>query len=357
MDERNAKVIENTDIWKTRLDYLNRDISWLDTLELTRYLITLIQEINKAKKNNEKMLWILWWKIPALQENYEKLLQNGNASEKTRWIMERLTTALQNLKDSLHSSEDTEYKKLQYELTEQQLDNAIEKMEKILWNNATTISIWIEEYSQSNASNLYGTINDVMAVNEKLKDYSSKRNTTLLNEVATKEKILDSIRNSPKDKWLFLYFAGHGIEWHIIPYSITSLYDNKEEVILQKCISPQELFDAIGERNTIVIVDKCYGWDLTLLAPKNITIVSATDSASVAGEQEYSSNSWQNTRNASRVNEGNTLSWREEVISSRWTKRWKATYGMTDSEKQWLDLKWFVSWADWWKQNPTISSR
>ncbi|MCB9804499.1 hypothetical protein H6769_02475 [Candidatus Peribacteria bacterium] len=46
-----------------------------------------------------------------------------------------------------------------------------------------------------------------------------------------------------------------------------------DKSILQIMISPAELFEAIGARKAVVIVDHCFSGDLVMSAPDNVTIV------------------------------------------------------------------------------------
>lgn len=55
--ERNASVMEATKkLAQAREDLLNKDVSQLEKKDLARYLVTLIQEVNSAKKENHEKL-------------------------------------------------------------------------------------------------------------------------------------------------------------------------------------------------------------------------------------------------------------------------------------------------------------
>ncbi|MCA9377776.1 hypothetical protein KC711_02565 [Candidatus Peregrinibacteria bacterium] len=62
------------------------------------------------------------------------------------------------------------------------------------------------------------------------------------------------------------------MDGHFVPYT-KGVMGNMDKSILQIMISPAELFEAIGARKAVVIVDHCFSGDLVMSAPDNVTIV------------------------------------------------------------------------------------
>ena len=104
-------------------------------------------------------------------------------------------------------------------------------------------------------------------------------------------------------------------------------------------ISPIELFNAIGDRKAIVIVDNCFSGDLVMSAPDNITIVWASDSATVAKED---TNIW--SFGISKKEDWsiiqNQIRWEDVIVD-----QWKATTGLVNNNNIPLDIRWFINAA------------
>jgi hypothetical protein len=322
--------------------FLSKDISWFDMRDLARYIVSLSQEITELRKLNQVSVDNLDRKISDLHIKFTSLQNTGIVSEKSIWLMEQLRISLLMLKQTQGAPAATiDYHPLQFELTESQIDDVVERLNEILNNDATIITVGVNKYTQSWESDLTGTLNDVTAVNKKIHDeYGSSRVSSLTDEWATKDTILQTIRAAPENKWLFFYFSWHGQSGHIVPYSQERFMENKIPR-LDRMISPQELFAAIGDRKAIVIVDKCFGWDLTLLAPKNVTVVSASDSFTPAEEITVNESPWWVPK----------MLWKEEYKTEDGIQRGMSTYHMTDNWP-WLNIDWFV--RGWKTQNPTI---
>lgn len=370
MSEAINQGFDQVPILKNRQEYFDQDIHSLNTQELSRYTIALMQELAVIKQDNRVQFDFLQKKVSLLQEQFVKLEQQNAQilSEKSRNLMKQLSLALVQLKKDITENTTLDYIPLQDELTEQQIDAAQESFRDILNNGATTISIWVWKYKQigffnsapDKSPDLIGPVNnDVPAVNEKLKKYSIWEQIILLDEWATKEIILQTIRKSSTDKGLFLYFSWHWLWWHLVPYisSRNWIHLSKDEKIAQifrDSINPQELMEAIWSRKAIVVVDMCYGGDLALHAPKNVTVVSASDSRTKAGEIDPETG-WEYIKKdiiwIDDIWERNLKQWEKRGIATRWV----ATAWLTRSDM--LDVRGMIEASrkeGKWNQQPVI---
>lgn len=258
--------------------------------QIAKNLKKLDDKFDNLSSKNTEIISKLWNWLSNLEIKLMYIIWKWGLSEKSSQLWKKLLDEIKYLSSLLENRQDfnmNDYWWLSYDLEESLIDNTMEKIEKI-WE-ATYISIWIDKYRDMGIENLEWSVNDANAITNKLKShYNISEVNRFTNETATKENILNFIKNAPKDKPIFLYYAWHWIDWHMITYNSDIV---NEDEIKNNSISPKELYDAIWDRKAIVIVDKCYWWNLVNDAPENITVVSSTDDKTAAFELEWSSRS------------------------------------------------------------------
>jgi hypothetical protein len=333
--------VDNTNNIDTETKYLdikeNIDELWLQLSNLDDKNKLALVEIEQKFANIS--IWI------------QKLLREWKLSDKSKSLFISLFDDIIELKRFFNLSMKLE-ENFKYEILESQLNQATENLEKVLWGNATCISIWINKYDNQSITDLKWSVNDSISVKNKLiEDYDYKEVTLLNNEKATKEAILSAISKSPKDKPLFIYFAWHWSEWHIVPF-INKKEELSDEEILKLSISPKEIYDAIWDRKAILIVDKCDWWELVFNAPSNVQTISSSwsnFSAIEGGPSKLANESTRiNNRSISVVKKTPIPYTHDEDY------RWIFTQGLTSIDTAWLDLYNAITHVSW--QKPQIST-
>jgi hypothetical protein len=268
--------------------------------EIGKYLQKLDNTFSELSIENIKLIDGLFWLLLSLWKKLDEIEKQGRLSEKTKKLAKSIEDAVNDLLEKLRKNKNFDLKNdssLQYDLDEAVIGLAIQRLGEVLWAGATPILVGVNKYRHNNElkdsqwglqemSELSGTLNDVQAVWTKLTQfYKSKSPISLLDEGATKENILSTIRSSPKDKPIFFYFSWHGMDWHLVPFIPKQNSALSREEQLKKSISPEELYNAIWSRKAVVIVDKCLWWLLVSKAPKNIQVISASDEHHSAEEK------------------------------------------------------------------------
>ncbi len=365
---RKLKWLPSTDL---RAHLLNTDTSQLNLEMTTRYLIALTQEINIAKLNNQDAMQQFLGKFQAIQESYHNFISSWTLSEWSQKLRQQIELCLESIQKGLESKDRApwySYEPLEQELTEMEIDDTIQNIDQILKNKPSMIFVWVNKYNHNRDMermmkkhlyenkpipnwNLRGAVDDAKIVAQKIEWYPSSNKVELHDEMATKEAILNAIKTSPSDKDIFLYMSWHGVDGHFVPYT-KGVMSNMDKSVLQIMISPVELFEAIGKRKAVVIVDHCFSGDLVMSAPDNITIIWASDSMTTALDT---------IKNDSSIKSEKGLVIRNEIVTGKREKIqivkgekvrksedifwWKATFGLTGNKNIPLDIRWFVDSA------------
>ena len=132
---------------KIREDFLNQNIDTLSPKDLAKYLITLIQERDSLFKNNTEKFPSITDKLKQIYGRYSALEKSGTLSPETKDILSQIKTTVESMNTG--NIEKTRYEKLQYELTEAQIDEATSDMDRVLNHDATIITIGVGKYEQA----------------------------------------------------------------------------------------------------------------------------------------------------------------------------------------------------------------
>lgn len=362
------KWLTSTDL---RTNLLNTDTSKLNLETTTRYLIALTQEINIAKLQNQDAMQQFLGKFQAIQESYHNLISSWTISEWSQKLRQQIELCLESIQKGLESKDRAPwytYEPLEQELTEMQINDTIQNVDQLLKNKPSMIFVWVNKYNHNRDMTqmiarqlitkkpipnweLRGAVDDAKIVAQKIEWYPSSNKVELHDEMATKEAILNAIKTSPSDKDIFLYMSWHGVDGHFVPYT-KGVMGNMDKSILQIMISPAELFEAIGARKAVVIVDHCFSGDLVMSAPDNVTIVWASDSMTTALDTIKNDGNMKSEKGLVMRNEMVTGKREKiQIVKGEKVKKsenifwWKATFGLTGNKNIPLDIRWFIDSA------------
>ena len=235
---------------KLRMDFLATDTSKFDLETITRFLIALNQEINIVKVklyaifgdswlkfDSTSHTWLknMWTKLDTINNIYKNLTEKNGLSPESKNLMEKIQDSIQSLRELLEGKHFTSraYEVLQNELTEMEIDDAIVNLDDILKNEPSMILVWINKYGQWKVPSLDWSMNDVKAVAKKIEKFKSSNKVELLDEAATKQWILNSIRNAPRNRPMFLYMALMVILYHLL-IKIQNFWTNMIHQILKR---------------------------------------------------------------------------------------------------------------------------